>query len=77
MEPLVSLTEIDEFVFDTVRPVLIEYFVYRPGESFRVRVRTLLIVIQEYTGVIMSVVQRFEVLRIVRDQNGRVVGTPL
>jgi hypothetical protein len=39
--------------------------------------RFLLDVVEQYPGMIVLSMERFEILRVVRNQNGSAVGTPL
>ena len=77
MKPLVPLAEIDQFVRDPVRAVLVEDLVDGSGEPFGIRVRKGLLVVEEYPCVIVFPVQRFEVAGVVRYENDTVVRTPL
>lgn len=69
VEPPIPLVEIDEFVLDAIGPVLRHDFVDSPGESLRVGVRPLLVVVEEDPCVVVLPVQQFEVLCVVRQEN--------
>lgn len=71
------LVEIDEFVLDARRTVLIEYLVYCSGKSLRIVVGKLLIVVQKYSRMIVGSVERFEILGVVREQDDGLIRTPL
>jgi hypothetical protein len=76
VEPRVPFTEIDELIFDSVEPVLIENLVNGTSKSFRVGVGQLLVVVEEDPRVVVLLVQRLEIFRVVREQDGAILGTP-
>jgi hypothetical protein len=77
VKPLVPLAEIDQFVRDPVRAVLVEDLVNSSGQPLGISVRKGLLVVEEYPCVVVFPVQRFEVAGVVRHENDTVVRTPL
>jgi hypothetical protein len=77
VEPVVPLLEVDQFVLDARRAVLIEYLGYRPGKPLGVVVREFLIVVQQHSSMVVSSVKRFEILDVVREQDDSLICTPL
>jgi hypothetical protein len=77
VQPVVPFVKFDEFAFDSIRAVLIEDFVDGSREPFRVGVREFLVVVQENSGVLVVLMQRFEVFRVVREKDDGLVGAPL
>ena len=65
IEPVAPFTEIDQFVPESSRPVLVEHLIYCSSETFRIDVRTALIVVSKETTVVMIGVKRLEILRVV------------
>ena len=77
MEPLIPLVEIDEAVFDSVDPVLIEHLVNGSSKAFRVGVREVLIVVEKDPGVVVSVMEWLEIFCVVRQEDSVTLTTPL
>lgn len=77
VKPVVPLSEIDQFVLDSRDPVLIEHFVHGSSQSFRIDIRKILLVIEEYSRMIVLSMQRFEIFGVVRYQDRVLLCTPL
>jgi hypothetical protein len=69
VEPLVPFSEINELVCNLVSSVLIENLVNCASKSFRVSVREVLIVVEKDSRVVVLVVQRLEILGVVRQED--------
>jgi hypothetical protein len=76
VKPLVPLTEINQLIVDSCRPVLIYYLVDCSREAFRVRMWKPLFVVEQDACVVVVAVQWFEILRVVRQQDGVVLTAP-
>jgi hypothetical protein len=76
VEPFVPLTEIDDLIFDSLRTVLVEHLIDGSGKPFGVCVGKFVIVVEKNSRVIVLVVQWFELLRVVRQQDFSRLPTP-
>jgi hypothetical protein len=76
VKPVVPHPEIDELVRDTLDTVLFDGFVDGSRQPLRIVVRESLVIEQQQPRVIHLVVQRFEILRVVREKQDIVFPTP-